>query len=320
MVGCAGQQSILAPQSPEAAHLSELFWFFTAICGSIWVLVIIGLGVAISRKYVNVDGSDRVMATFDHARERRTTFVVGALVAGTTAILVVFTVLSYFATRTLAAQNTSLNIEVTGHQWWWEITYSDKEPSRVFQTANEIHLPVGKSVNFTLRAADVIHSFWLPNLGGKQDLIPGQINTISFTPSHTGIYRGQCAEFCGLQHAHMALFVIVQSEADFEAWRAEQLRPAVNAGPPQGEQVFFTRGCALCHTIRGTGAGGSLGPDLTHVATRDTLAAGTLPNSEHGLSAWLGDPQGVKPGNKMPKIPMHNGDLDTLEAYLRTLR
>ena len=201
----------------QKPHISRrLFWVFTATCGAIWIMVIIALGVAISRQSRDADRSGHGPLALDQNRERKTAFIVGALVTATTAILIVFTILSYFATRTLAASGDTLNIEVTAHQWWWEVTYSDKEPSRVFQTANEIHLPVGRPVKFTLKAADVIHSFWIPNLGGKQDLIPGQVNTIAFTPDHTGTYRGQCAEFCGLQHAHMALYVVVQKERDFE--------------------------------------------------------------------------------------------------------
>lgn len=321
--GCAGQQSALEPRGPEAAHLAQLFWVFTATCGAIWIMVIIALGVAISRQSRDADRSGHGPLALDQNRERKTAFIVGALVTATTAILIVFTILSYFATRTLAASGDTLNIEVTAHQWWWEVTYSDEEPSRVFQTANEIHLPAGRPVKFTLKAADVIHSFWIPNLGGKQDLIPGQVNTIAFTPDHTGTYRGQCAEFCGLQHAHMALYVVVQKERDFESWRAAQLRsaPALSMpGPVTGQQVFFNRGCALCHTIRGTSAGGRLGPDLTHVATRKTIAAGTLPTTPHGLSAWLADPQGVKPGNKMPDISLQTAELTALESYLGSLQ
>ena len=180
--GCAGQQSALEPRGPEAAHLAQLFWVFTATCGAIWIMVIIALGVAISRQSRDADRSGHGPLALDQNRERKTAFIVGALVTATTAILIVFTILSYFATRTLAASGDTLNIEVTAHQWWWEVTYSDEEPSRVFQTANEIHVPVGRPVKFTLKAADVIHSFWIPNLGGKQDLIPGQVNTIAFTP------------------------------------------------------------------------------------------------------------------------------------------
>ena len=214
--GCAGQQSALQPGGPEAAHLVQLFWIFTATCGGIWIMVIIGLCVAISRQSRDGDRSDQGPLALDPTREQKTAYIVGGLVTASTAILIAFTILSYFATRTLAASGDTLNIEVTAHQWWWEVTYSDKEPSRVFQTANEINVPVGRPVKFTLNAADVIHSFWIPNLGGKQDLIPGQVNTIAFTPDHAGVYRGQCAEFCGLQHAHMALFVIAQDARDFE--------------------------------------------------------------------------------------------------------
>ena len=182
------------------------------------------------------------------------------------------------------------------------------------------YVPVGRPVKIDLKAADVIHSFWVPNLTGKQDLIPGQDNVLSFTARRAGRYRGQCAEFCGWQHAHMAFVVIAESEDDFEAWRVEQLkaanstsRPRNRAGSPGRACLHDPRGCALCHTIRGTDAGGRTGPDLTHLASRRTLAAGTLPNTKQDLLAWIADPQSIKPGNKMPKVPLNRSELDALE-------
>jgi cytochrome c oxidase subunit 2 len=226
-----------------------------------------------------------------------------------------------------APGEAALIIEITGHQWWWDVKYKNPDPSQVFETANEIHVPIGRPVSIDLRAADVIHSFWVPNLTGKQDLIPGQDNVVSFTARRAGRYRGQCAEFCGWQHAHMAFWVIVQSADDFEAWRHVQLM-AANPTPGdeseaqqvlKGKDTFITRGCALCHTIRGTDAGGRTGPDLTHLASRSTLAAGTLPNTKQDLIAWIADPQSIKPGNKMPKVPLDLSELDALGEYLRTL-
>jgi cytochrome c oxidase subunit II len=286
-------------------------------------MVIIGLCVAISPRSRDADRSSHGPLALDQNRERKTAFIVGALVTATTAILIVFTILSYFATRTLAASGHTLNIEVTAHQWWWEVTYSDEEPSRVFQTANEIHLPVGRPVKFTLKAADVIHSFWIPNLGGKQDLIPGQVNTIAFTPDHTGTYRGQCAEFCGLQHAHMAFVVVAEPMERFRAWLAAQGRPAAEPAAPMerdGETAFLDGSCSSCHTIRGTSAAGDVGPDLTHVASRETLGALTVANTPGELTAWLTDSQHVKPGNQMPNVVLGEGELRALVAYLEALR
>ena len=212
------------------------------------------------------------------------TIVVGSLVTLTALILIAFTFLSYLATRGLAASGEPLTIEVTGYQWWWNVRYENSDPSQVFDTANEIHVPVGRPIRIDLKAADVIHSFWAPTLTGKQDLIPGQDNVLWFTARRVGQYRGQCAEFCGWQHAHMAFLVIAESRSRFPslAGRADQSRRIRRSAlalrlagtPSQGEHIFMTRGCALCHAIRGTNAGGRAGPDLTHLASRRTLARG----------------------------------------------
>ena len=324
LAGCSGSQSTLNPQGLEAERLANLFWLFTGVCGAIWVIVVIAMCAAIMRRREVAPAHDPLF--LDDGQERRTTFVVGVLATLTALILVAFTFLSYLATRGLAASNKSLAIEVTGYQWWWNVKYESSDSSQVFDTANEIHVPVGRPVKIDLKAADVIHSFWVPNLTGKQDLIPGQDNVLSFTARRAGRYRGQCAEFCGWQHAHMAFLVIAESEDDFEAWRAEQLKaansPAAQEAAPaaQGEHVFMTRGCALCHTIRGTDAGGRAGPDLTHLASRRTLAAGTLPNTKQDLLAWIANPQSIKPGNKMPKVPLNRSELDGLGDYLGTLQ
>jgi cytochrome c oxidase subunit 2 len=326
LTGCGGSQSVLNPQGLQAERLAQLFWLFTGVCGAVWILVLIAMMIAIFRKprkgYRPVDP-----LVVDAQGERRTAIVVGSLVTLTALMLIAFTFLSYVATRGLAAPNEALNIEITGYQWWWNVKYDNPNPSQVFDTANEIHVPVDRPVSIDLKAADVIHSFWVPNLTGKQDLIPGQDNIVSFTARHVGRYRGQCAEFCGWQHAHMAFLVIVESAGDFEAWRNGQLRVARAAAGEEskdreilhGKDIFNTRGCALCHTIRGTNAGGRMGPDLTHLASRSTLAAGTLPNTQHDLIAWIADPQAIKPGNKMPKVPLDGSELDALGAYLRML-
>jgi cytochrome c oxidase subunit 2 len=322
LTGCEGSQSVLNPQGLQAIRLAKLFWIFTGVCGTIWVLVLIAMTIAILKR---PRGEYRLVdpLVLDAQGERTTAIVVGSLVSVTALILVAFTFLSYVATRGLAASNEALKIEITGYQWWWNVKYENPDPSQVFDTANEIHVPVERPVSLDLKAADVIHSFWVPNLTGKQDLIPGQDNIVSFTARHVGRYRGQCAEFCGWQHAHMAFLVIVESAGDFEAWRNGQLRAAgddrKDRDVSQGKDIFNTRGCALCHTIRGTSAGGRLGPDLTHLASRSTLAAGTLPNTKHDLIAWVADPQAIKPGNKMPKVPLDGSELDALGEYLRML-
>jgi cytochrome c oxidase subunit II len=216
-----------------------------------------------------------------------------------------------------------LDIRVRGYQWWWEVTYLDAHPQQVFSTANEIHVPVGRPVHLKLAAADVIHSFWVPNLAGKQDLIPGRQNSLTFTASQVGVYRGQCAEFCGLQHAHMALLVIVDDNDAFERWRTQQLTASV---PPRGrqqqtgKQLFESKACAACHTIQGSLASGSIGPDLTHLASRHYIAAGLLPTNRGTIAAWVADPQTLKPGSNMPQVPLTADELNALSAYLADLR
>jgi cytochrome c oxidase subunit 2 len=327
LTGCGGPQSVLNPQGIQAIRLAKLFWIFTGVCGAVWILVLIAMMIAVSGIRAEFRSLDPLVV--DAQGERTMTIVVGSLVTLTALILISFTFLSYLATRGLAAPGEALSIEVTGYQWWWNVKYESADPSQVFNTANELHVPVGRPVKIDLKAGDVIHSFWVPNLSGKQDLIPGQDNVLTFTPRRAGWYRGQCAEFCGWQHAHMAFLVIVESQSDFDAWRAAQLetanslsgdRAAAGGDSSGGEHVFMTRGCALCHAIRGTDAGGRAGPDLTHLASRRTLAAGTLPNTKQDLLAWIADPQAIKPGNKMPKVPLDRSELEALGNYLGTLQ
>ncbi|MBI3028477.1 MAG: cytochrome c oxidase subunit II [Candidatus Rokubacteria bacterium] len=211
----------------------------------------------------------------------------------------------------------ALAIEVTGHQWWWEVRY----PELGIVTANEIHLPVGRAVSLSLKTADVLHSFWVPRLGGKRDLIGGKLNNLTFTADVPGEYPGQCAEFCGVSHANMRLLVVAQSTSDFEAWAARlKTPPARPAGEAaKGHQAFLAGGCVACHAIQGVAAG-VLGPDLTHVGGRKTLAAGILKNTPDDLARWLRDPPGAKPGALMPKLPLTEDQVTALVAYLRSLR
>jgi cytochrome c oxidase subunit 2 len=231
------------------------------------------------------------------------------------------TIASFATDRALyaASQPKGLVLEVTSQQWWWAIEYVSDRPSERFQTANEIHLPVDVPVQIHLRSPDVIHSFWVPNLHGKQDLIPGRDTDIHLHPTRTGVFRGQCAEFCGAQHANMSLYVVVESRQDFEQWRIRQLHPAAepaNETAKRGRDAFMTSACPLCHTVRGTDAGGVSGPDLTHLASRISLGAGTLPNRRGNLAAWIADPQSVKPGNHMPRVSLNPDDLQAMTTYL----
>jgi cytochrome c oxidase subunit 2 len=215
-----------------------------------------------------------------------------------------------------------MRLEVIGHQWWWEVNYdNEKDPSQTFTTANEIHIPVGQPVRIAVTSTDVIHSFWVPKLTGKTDTIPGQINETWLEADKPGVYRGQCAEYCGLQHAHMGFTVVAQSPGDFHNWLENQLKPAPS---PTSEQIIegerdFVVHCGICHTVRGTQAGGHAGPDLTHLMSRGSIAADTLPNNVAYLSGWIANPQAMKPGNLMPTLTLSPPVLTAIRAYLLTL-
>ena len=236
----------------------------------------------------------------------------------------VLTGLSYAGQRRLSASEApGLTIRVLGHQWWWELEYEGADPSRSFTTANEIHVPVGVPVLLKLESTDVIHSFWVPSLMGKMDLIPGRSTTLRFTADRAGTYRGQCAEFCGLQHAKMGMLVIAQEPEAFGRWRDAQVHPRIepaSAAASAGEAAFTAAPCSMCHQIRGTGAAGRIGPDLTHLGSRSTLGAATLPMSRGNLAAWIVDPHGIKPGVNMPLVKLDPDQINTISAYLEGLK
>jgi cytochrome c oxidase subunit II len=216
----------------------------------------------------------------------------------------------------------ALSIEVRGHQWWWEFAYLNDDPSKTFVTANEIHIPVGKPVRFALKGEDVIHTFWVPSLGGKVQLIPGQTNLTWLEADKPGVYRGQCSQYCGQQHAHMVLTVFADPPEAFEAWREAQLRAASQPSSDDarlGEQRFIVR-CGACHAVRGTPADGHVGPDLTHLMSRTTIAAGELPNNPGFLSGWIANPQSLKPGSLMPDPELSGPDLASIRSFLVTLK
>ena len=221
------------------------------------------------------------------------------------------------------ARAPAATIQVIGHQWWWEVRYQGAGPSQEVVTANEIHVPVGEPVRLELTTNDVIHSFWVPELAGKRDLIPGQTNTTWIEARHAGVFGGTCGEYCGAQHAHMQLRVIADPPGKFQQWLLDEGAPAAQVTDPnmvEGQRAFMTSGCANCHSIRGTGAGGAVGPDLTHIASRTTIAAGTLPNTKGNLMGWIVAAQTIKPGSDMPSIPVPSRELQSLAAYLETLK
>lgn len=215
-------------------------------------------------------------------------------------------------------------VQIVGHRWWWEVRYRDAEHQHDFITANEIHVPVGEPVRLELTSGDVIHSFWIPKLAGKTDVIPGQRNVTWIEADSAGIYRGQCTEYCGLQHANMALYVIADPPAKFAEWLGQQRDSAAAPSDPvvaAGQAVFQKSSCAACHAIRGTDALARVGPDLTHLASRMTIAAGTLPNTRGNLAGWIANSQAIKPGNDMPTMTtLSPDDLQALIAYLESLK
>jgi cytochrome c oxidase subunit 2 len=213
------------------------------------------------------------------------------------------------------ARSTKLSVKVIGHDWWWEVRYPNGAVS-----ANEIHIPAGVKVQLALTTDDVIHSFWVPTLGPKTDMIPGQLNTLWLEASEPGVYRGQCAEFCGLQHANMIIRVVADPAADFDRWMDTQAQPGAEAALAlDGRRIFEGATCAGCHRVRGTSAVGNAGPDLTHFGGRATLGAGVRPLTDENLRRWITDPQSIKPGAAMPPTTLPADQLDALVAFLRGL-
>jgi cytochrome c oxidase subunit 2 len=314
-----GLHSATDAVSPEAGRIAELWWLLFAVCSLVFLLVVGFMLYATLRS-----GAARDRSSGQPSAERRVARLVGGAAFVSAVVLVALLVASAAASRALARTSSTdaLTIEVVGHQWWWEVTYPDRDPSRRVSTANEIHVPVGRPVVLKLASRDVIHSFWAPNLHGKRDLIPGRETTLAFQPERPGVYHGQCAEYCGAQHAHMAFEVVAEPEDAFQAWLLRQRSPAPESTDPiakRGQEVFLSGPCALCHSVAGTTAWGRNGPDLTHVRSRAHLAAGTLPNSADDLSAWVADPHRAKPGTKMPPTLLAPDDRKALVAYLETL-
>ena len=315
-------QSALEPSGPQAAKIANLWWFAFITASVVYLLTMGALWWAARRARRREARGE----TLDEAAaEPRMTRSVIWATAATVVILLVFLVTDLSIGRTLSPvpDPHPLTIEVTGHQWWWEVAYADTSPHGRFTTANEIHVPVGRPILFVLQSQDVIHSIWVPNLAGKKDLIPGYTQSWWFQADTAGLYRGQCAEFCGMQHAKMALQVIAESPDQYTRWVSQQRQPAVNATDPaasRGREVFLTGTCAMCHSIEGTSAGSHAGPDLTHLASRRTIAAGTLPNTRGALAGWIVDPQRIKPGTRMPPNQLKPQDLDALLTYLQTLK
>lgn len=305
LAACSGDHNLLNPKGPEAGRVSALGWGMI-ITATIVTVFVFGLLVA-----ALLPGDRRGLR-----RITDRTYLVGG---GIALPLIVVLTLSGLTITTLdvTARRGDVQIDLTGHQFWWEVRY----PGTEAVTANEIHIPAGERVRFTLRSADVIHSVWVPALAGKIDMVPGHTNHLVVKADKPGTYRGQCAEFCGLQHARMAFVVIAQTRHDYERWLKAEATPAsVPAGQVEGQGSFNAQPCSGCHTIRGTQANGKVGPDLTHVASRRTLGALTIPNDREHLSRWIVNAQQYKKGALMPPIQLPPTEQASIVSYLESLR
>lgn len=302
-----GLPAALDPAGPFAAPLAAVSWFSLAIGAAVFALVLAALGAALTRN------------KWRRRLGRESAVVIGGVIAPVVTLTAMLTY-GLATTARLAAppDPADLRIRVVGEMWWWRVFYLD-EPA--FETANEIMIPVGRSVTIELQSADVIHSFWAPRLSRKLDMIPGRRNVLRLEADAPGVYRGRCTEYCGAGHALMAFEVIAVEAADFARWAAAQAPPADIGGQAEGLALFDRAGCGACHAIRGTRANGAYGPDLTHVASRRTLAAGILPNNRATLRAWIEDADALKPGARMPSYErLEPRELDALVRLLEGLQ
>lgn len=311
----AAGQSILEPAASGARRVADLWWLMFWLGTIIFILVMLLLLASVTR------GSRDLEASTLTDNGRHSMVLGGGVIMPFIVLAIVFGFTLHALTGLAEDQAESeWTIDVVGHQYWWDVRYPDQNVI----TANEIHIPVGEPVRFQLTSADVIHSFWVPELHGKIDMMPGTTTSITITADEPGRYRGQCAQLCGVQHANMAMYVVAQEPAEFDAWLTNQQQDA--SVPPEGsviergEEIFLSSSCVYCHAVRGSNpAAGEFGPDLTHLASRETLAAGILENNQGNLAAWIVDPQHIKPGNLMPAANYNSEDLLALIAYLSSL-
>jgi cytochrome c oxidase subunit 2 len=309
MAGRVGStQSALEPAGENARLIDQLTSVMTI--GTVLITVIVLALVVIAIR----SGSRRATTA---------TWVIGGGIVFPVVVLTTLLAYSLVIGNALSveAPADAVTIRVTGKRWWWEVRYPRPGGGEAIVSANEIHIPAGRTVKLLLDTDDVIHSFWVPPLAGKIDMIPGRVNHLVLRADRAGVYRGQCAEYCGAQHALMAFYVIAHDGDAYERWVAREARTA-EANQPQaqrGRELFVSTGCASCHAVRGTQAQGRLGPDLTHLASRGTIAAGMFENNRAILTGWISNSQGMKPGNLMPPVKMPPEDLHALVAYLETL-
>lgn len=312
--------NIFSPASTPADSIYHLSLFVLAICLAIF-LVVFGLllyAVVKFRRRPDDDGREPAQIYGSNQMELAWTVIPVVIVV----VLFLATARVIHAVEDARFPPETTEITAVGHQFWWEFQY----PQQGFIAANELHVPVSDPqhptpTHITLRSADTDHSFWVPKLAGKTDLIPNRTNSMWIDPHETGVYLGQCAQYCGTQHAKMLLRVIVQSREDFDRWVAGQQRPAQNDdGVARGRQIFDSTACVNCHTIAGTGAKGTFGPDLTHLMSRETIAAGAALNNRENLRLWVKDPNTIKPGCLMPAMQLDEKDLDAVTDYLQSLK
>lgn len=313
LTGCSPMQSAFHPIGAEAERVATLFWIMTIGGGVIFAIVLVATGLAIYGR-----GSRRTLSSERFIAVMGLGFPVVVL----TALLVYGFVLMRAGDRP-AGDPDRLRVEIAGELWWWRVTYLTPD-GRAIVSANELHLPVGEPVDIALTSTNVIHSFWAPQVAGKLDMIPGRTNVITVTATEESISRGQCAEYCGGAHALMAFHLVAQSPQVFASWLEAEAAPARAPETPaaeRGAELFRQSGCGACHAVRGTGARGAIGPDLTHVGNRHSLAAATLPNTQETFADWIANNQHIKPENRMPAYGIFADDqLADLAAYLEGLK
>jgi cytochrome c oxidase subunit II len=306
----ADSPSILRPESPGAQQVRNLTYMLVGISLVIFLVVEVLLVLAILR--FRGRSEDEAVQTYGSRKIEILWTAIPVVI-----VIVIFAI-TVATMRTPQLPGDPLPLQVDGRTWWWDFYY----PQGDFHSPNELHVPVDRPVEAELTSSDVIHSFWMPQIGGKTDMVPGRINRQTFTVITEGEYTGICGEYCGVQHAHMRFILVAESTADFTAWVERQQQPAEEPaeGPArEGMEAFLALPCAGCHVIRGTPAAGRAGPDLTHVGSRRELAAGTLENTDEDMARWIRDPQGIKPGNLMPNTPLSEEQVEQLVAYMRGL-
>jgi cytochrome c oxidase subunit II len=324
---CGGtrRQSALDSVGVQADKLESLWWIFFAVCAVVYVAVIAAILVAYFRRE-RADSNTAPDSSPNPGQDRRLSNVVKVCVAISLIALFGLMITSFGTGREIHALSEAkdpLVIKITGHQWWWEVEYQDADPSKNVLTANEIHVPVGRPIKLLLQSNDVIHSFWLPNLHGKKDLIPNYPTTFFFQADEPGEYTGQCAEFCGYQHAKMRFIVTAETPEEFDTWYSEQQKPGkepVNESQKRGREIFLTGVCTQCHSVQGTIANARFGPNLTHVGSKPYIASASLHNTRENLEQWVTDPHRFKPGIRMPMNAYSDEDLKALVDYLENLK